>query len=79
MNNTSSYGTAKAGVCPVPPLLVRHSELCILAVCLPDEVVCGVKGPISVYNSRNRDGGQEGTRGHPLAGLEWALYHGSRW
>jgi hypothetical protein len=54
---------AKAGVCPpmssLTPLLVRHNELCILAVCLPGEVICGVKGSISGYNSRSKGQGAE--------------------
>lgn len=45
-------------------------------VCLPDEVVGGVKGTTRGQSSRDEgQGEQEGTRSHPLA---WLLCRGSR-
>lgn len=37
----------------------QHCELCILAVCLPEEVVCEVKGTTRGQKSRNKGQGTE--------------------
>lgn len=41
------------------PLVRQHCELCVFAVCLPEEVVCGVKGTTGGQKTGNKGQGAE--------------------